>query len=179
MPSSRAEKNLDKEKMIEELLEKQTTCPKVVVDQFAPTEAVIKRALKERGKKIVVDQHHRAESDSIAVAAASVIARELFLRAIADMAMEDGPVPVDKVPLDMIPRGSSDPRVRQLAVEMVRKHGATWLMNHCKAHFQTTDKVLSECGLSRADLPPEGQVTSAVANGTFKKKAKREETENG
>ena len=81
--------------------------------------------------------------------------------------MEDGPVPVDKVPLDMIPRGSSDPRVRQLAVEMVKKHGATWLMNHCKAHFQTTDKVLAECGLSRADLPPEGQVTSAVANGTF------------
>ena len=164
---------------IEELLEKQPSCPKVVVDQFAPTEAVIKRSLKERGKKIVVDQHHRAESDSIAVAAASVIARELFLRAIADMATEDGPVPVDKVPLDMIPRGSSDPRVRQLAVEMVKKHGPTWLMNHCKAHFQTTDKVLAECGLSRADLPPEGQVTSAVANGTFKKKAKREETENG
>jgi len=152
---------------IEELLEKQPSCPKVVVDQFAPTEAVIKRSLKERGKKIVVDQHHRAESDSIAVAAASVIARELFLRAIADMATEDGPIPVDKVPLDMIPRGSSDPRVRQLAVEMVKKHGATWLMNHCKAHFQTTDKVLAECGLTRADLPPEGQVTSAVTNGRF------------
>jgi hypothetical protein len=37
-------------------------------------------------------------------------------------------------------------------------------MNHCKAHFQTTDKVLSACGYSRADLPPEGQVTSAVKN---------------
>ena len=155
---------------IEELLEKQPSCPKVVVDQFAPTEAVIKRSLKERGKKIIVDQHHRAESDSIAVAAASVIARELFLRAIADMAVEDGPIPVDKVPLDMIPRGSSDPRVRQLAVDMVKKHGATWLMNHCKAHFQTTDKVLAECGLTRADLPPEGQVTSAVANGSFSRK---------
>jgi hypothetical protein len=50
--------------------------------------------------------------------------------------------------------------VRQLAEEMVRKHGPTWLMNHCKAHFQTTDKVLAACGKSRADLPPEGQVTS-------------------
>ena len=76
------------------------------------------------------------------------------------MAVEDGPIPVDKVPLDMIPRGSSDPRVRLLAEEMVRKHGPTWLMNHCKAHFQTTDKVLAACGKSRADLPPEGQVTS-------------------
>ena len=146
---------------IEELLEKQQACPKVVVDQFAPTEATIRRALKERGKKIVVEQRHRAEDD-IAVAAASVVARAEFLRAICAMAVEDGPIPVDKVPLDMIPRGSSDPRVRQLAEEMVRKHGPTWLMNHCKAHFQTTDKVLAACGKSRADLPPEGQVTSAV-----------------
>ena len=151
---------------IEELLEKQQACPKVVVDQFAPTEALIRRALKERGKGIVVEQRHRAEDD-IAVAAASVVARAEFLRAIAAMAVEDGPIPVDKVPLDMVPRGSSDPRVRELAEEMVRKHGPTWLMNHCKAHFQTTDKVLAACGMSRADLPPEGQVTSAVANGKW------------
>ena len=154
---------------IEELLERQQACPKVVVDQFAPTESTIRRALKERGKGIVVEQRHRAEDD-IAVAAASVMARAEFLRAIAAMAVEDGPIPVDKVPLDMIPRGSSDPRVRELAEEMVRKHGPTWLMNHCKAHFQTTDKVLAACGMSRADLPPEGQVTSAVANGKWRGK---------
>jgi hypothetical protein len=45
---------------------------------------------------------------------------------------------------------------------MVAKHGPVWLMNHAKAHFQTTDKVLSACGTSRADLPAEGQVTSAI-----------------
>ena len=78
---------------IEELLEKRQGCDRVVVDQFAPTEATIKRALKPLGRKATVEQRHKAESD-IAVAAASVIARELFLRAIADMAMEDGPVPV-------------------------------------------------------------------------------------
>ena len=152
------------------MLERQQACPKVVVDQFAPTETTIRRALKERGKKIVVEQRHRAEDD-IAVAAASVVAREQFLRAICAMATEDGPIPVDKVPLDMIPRGSSDPRVRQLAEEMVRKHGPVWLMNHCKAHFQTTDKVLAACGKSRADLPPEGQATSAVKSGTFGRRA--------
>jgi hypothetical protein len=51
-------------------------------------------------------------------------------------------------------------------------------MNHAKAHFQTTDKVLGECGYSRDDLPEEGRVTSAVANGAFKntfKKLKNEE----
>ena len=154
---------------IENLLEKQQACPKVVVDQFAPTEEIVRRYLKERGKRIVVEQRHRAEDD-IAVAAASVMARAEFLRAIGAMATEEGPIPVDKVPLDMIPRGSSDPRVRQLAEEMVRKHGPVWLMNHCKAHFQTTDKVLAACGKSRADLPPEGQVTSAIKNGTFGKR---------
>ena len=132
---------------IEELLEKRPDCSRVVVDQFAPTEQMIRRALKERGKKATVEQRHKAESD-IAVAAASVIARELFIRSIKEMG-ED------------VHMGSSDPRVRALAEEMVKKNGPVWLMNHCKAHFQTTDKVLSACGFTRADLPPEGQVVSA------------------
>ena len=144
---------------IEELLEKRPGCSRVVVDQFAPTELTIKRALKERGKKATVEQRHKAESD-IAVAAASVIARELFIRACEEMGKEcfgENAEAQEKIPL-----GSSDPRVRELAEEMVKKHGPVWLMNHCKAHFQTTDKVLAACGTSRADLPPEGQVTSAT-----------------
>ena len=148
---------------IEELLAKRQTCGRVVVDQFAPTEDTIRRALKERGKTAVVGQRHRAESD-IAVAAASVSARELFLRSIADMTTEVfGPPPADGPPAPKVPAGSSDPRVRELAEEMVRRNGATWLMNHCKAHFQTTDKVLAACGLDRSALPPEGQVASAVS----------------
>ena len=149
---------------IEALLEKQTTCPKVVVDQFAPTETVIKRALKERGRKITVDQHHKAESD-IAVAAASVVARELFLRDLIKALPEYGlEAATAENPVGAIPKGSSDPRIRELAEACVKKNGPVWIMNHCKAHFQTTDKVLSACGFSRADLPPEGQVTSAVKN---------------
>ena len=154
---------------IEELLEKRQSCPRVVVDQFAPTETTILRALKERGKKVKVEQRHKAESD-IAVAAASVIARELFLRDIMKMTDEVfGPPSEDR---ESVPAGSSDPRVRALAEEMVRKNGPVWLMNHCKAHFQTTDKVLAACGKSRDDLPPEGQVTSAVANGRFEGRKK-------
>ena len=144
---------------IEELLEKRSGCDRVVVDQFAPTEATIRRALKTRGKAAKVEQRHKAESD-IAVAAASVIARELFIRACQDMGREcfgESDEAQEKIPL-----GSSDPRVRALAEEMVRKNGPVWLMNHCKAHFQTTDKVLTACGKSRADLPAEGQVVSAT-----------------
>ena len=149
---------------IEELLTKRPGCGRVVVDQFAPTETTIRRALKERGKKATVEQRHKAESD-IAVAAASVIARELFIRSCLDMGKECFGVAAEEQ--DKIPLGSSDPRVRELAEAMVRKHGPVWLMNHCKAHFQTTDKVLAACGKSRADLPPEGQVVSATARETF------------
>ena len=168
---------------IEELLEKRPGCDRVVVDQFAPTETTILRALKARGKKAKVEQRHKAESD-IAVAAASVIARELFIRAIMEMEEscasltsggdaaspltggvhngEAASSPLVRNERVHIPMGSSDPKVRELAEEMVRKNGPTWLMNHCKAHFQTTDKVLAACGKSRADLPPEGQVISAT-----------------
>ena len=128
---------------IENLLTNCPQCPRVVVDQFAPTETTILRALKERGKKAKVEQRHKAESD-IAVAAASVIARELFLRWMGTD----------------YPLGSSDPSVRETAEKMVAENGATWLMNHCKVHFQTTDKVLAASGKTRGDLPPEGQVKS-------------------
>lgn len=144
---------------IEELLEKQTGCDRVVVDQFAPTELTIRRALKARGKEAKVEQRHRAESD-LAVAAASVIAREQFLRACHEMSRECWGESAEEE--KAIPLGSSDPRVRAVAEEMVRQHGATWLMNHCKVHFQTTDKVLAACGESRASLPVEGQIISVI-----------------
>ena len=136
---------------IEELLTKNPACKRVVVDQFAPTETTILRALKPLGKASKIEQRHKAESD-IAVAAASVIAREEFIREILKMG-------------EKIPMGSSDPKVRELAETMVKAEGPVWLMNHCKVHFQTTDKVLSAVGKSRSDLPPEGRVISAYMKG--------------
>jgi ribonuclease HIII len=136
---------------IEDLLEKIPSCPRVVVDQFARTEAVIASALKPRGKKAELVQMHKAESD-IAVAAASVIARELFLRDMQGGNSED-----------RFPVGSSDPKVKEFAIERVKAEGPNYIMNHCKAHFRTTDQVLEACGFSRRDLPPEGQVTNAVS----------------
>ncbi len=159
---------------VEDLLTKRPGCKRVVIDQFAPTEAVIKRALKERGKAAKVEQRHKAEDD-IAVAAASVVAREIFLRSLCDMAKDVDPSA--EIPLGVVPKGSSDPRVRQIAEDMVRKNGPAWLIEHCKAHFQTTDKVLAAVGKSRADLPPEGQVVSAVTNGQWGKGRKKGESE--
>lgn len=133
--------------VIEEILSKNPSCGRVVVDQFAPTRVTVDRALKERGSKAVIEQRHKAEDD-MAVAAASVIAREEFIRSAAGF-----------------PLGSSDPSVRSYAEEMVRANGPKWLMNNAKVHFTTTDKVLESCGMTRDDLPEEGRVRSAVANG--------------
>ncbi len=150
-------------KAIDNLLALQPTCPRIVIDQFARTEAVITRALTPRARKITIDQHHKAESD-IAVAAASVIAREIFLREMIKMSQEVyGEAKDEKGEPLRLPIGSSSPRVREVACEQVQAKGPVWLMNHCKAHFQTTDKVLTACGFSRDDLPPEGQVVSLQA----------------
>lgn len=137
---------------IEEFLDRNHGVNRIVIDQFARSEWAIRRELGEYGKRVTVDQHHKAESD-LAVAIASVIARAEFIRDIRRMREEAGGC-AD------IPMGSSDPRVVQVAAEMVRRHGPVWLMNHCKVHFQTTDKVLSACGLDRSALPPEGRVVS-------------------
>ncbi len=133
---------------IENLLETVADCPRAVADQFG-SEQVIKRALMKKGRSIILEQRHKAESD-IAVAAASVLAREAFLRSLLRMSGELG-VPV--------PKGASE-QVRAAAVELVRKHGPEALLRACKCHFRTTDQVLAACGKSRADLPPEGRVVS-------------------
>lgn len=151
-------------KAIENLLSRVPECTRGVLDQFARTEDTMRRALMPLGRKIKLEQRHKAESD-IAVAAASVLARERFLRAVEAMNEEIfGPAPEGGRTAECrVPIGSSSPLVRELGEEMVRKNGPVWLMNHAKAHFQTTDKVLSACGLSRSALPPEGQVASQAA----------------
>ena len=63
--------------MIENLLAKKPECPRALSDKFADTR-VIERALLEHGQKIRLEQRTKAESD-LAVAAASILAREAFI----------------------------------------------------------------------------------------------------
>ncbi len=142
---------------IERFLDQNPRCGRIVVDQFARGAWTLRRALGEFGSRVEIDQHHKAESDP-AVAIASILARAEFIRAMDEMSKEIFGVDADGKPRQRVPFGSSDPRVAALAAEQVRRHGPTWLMNHCKAHFKTTDAVLSACGLSRAALPEEGQI---------------------
>jgi ribonuclease HIII len=140
---------------IENLLEKVPDCPRAISDQFGPTRQ-IEQALMKKGQKIKLIQKPKAESD-IAVAAASVLARAGFLRALEDMKTKF------KVP---IPKGASD-TVRKSAVDLVKQHGPQILLEIAKCHFRTADQVLEEAGSARAALGPEGQAVSKTIKGSF------------
>src|SRR6266516_4590473 len=64
-------------RVIENLLAKKSDCPRALSDQFADAR-VVEQALLKNGRKIDIEQRPRAESD-IAVAAASILAREAFI----------------------------------------------------------------------------------------------------
>jgi ribonuclease HIII len=133
---------------IEDLLEKVPHVPRAVSDQFGPTQQ-IERVLMKKGRTIKLEQRPRAESDP-AVAAASILARAEFLRAIREMGESLGV---------KIPKGASA-KVRETAQEIVRARGPQILLDISKCHFKTADDVLAAVGESRAALGPEGEATS-------------------
>ena len=122
---------------IENLLEKVPTCPRALSDQFGP-EQQIQRALQQKGRKIKLEQRHKAESD-IAVAAASILARSGFLTAMDKLGEKYGV---------KLPKGASD-KVKQVAAEIAKKHGGAAFLEVAKCHFKTTDDVLGPLGKSR------------------------------
>jgi len=133
---------------IENMLDVLPDCPRAISDQFG-SKSQVERALFKKGRKIELIQRHKAESD-LAVAAASIIAREQFLRSLYDMK--------DKYGL-RIPKGASE-AVKATAVELVKKNGPKILVETAKCHFKTTDIVLGGLNMRRADLGPEGQAVS-------------------
>ncbi len=133
---------------LENLLDLQPSCPRAISDQFG-SKAQVQRALMAKGRKVELEQRHKAESD-IAVAAASILARDAFLRWLLKMKDQHGIT---------FPKGASA-GVREVAVELVRKHGPKILLETAKCHFKTTDQVLEAAGFSRADLGPEGAAIS-------------------
>ena len=117
-------------RVIEKLLEKKPDCPRTLSDQFARAE-VLQRALKLKKLTLQLDQRTKGESD-IAVAAASILARERFVDWI-DKTSAAGGV---KLPL-----GASD-AVIHAGRELVTRHGVDALGKIAKLHFRTTNAVL-------------------------------------
>jgi ribonuclease HIII len=119
-------------RVIENLLAKTPDCPTAISDQFG-NKRIVQNALMERGRKIQLIQRHKAESD-LAVAAASILARDEFVRRLQVLSKQYG------VPL---PKGASA-AVRAAAVELVKKHGPAVLPQVAKMHFRTSQQVLAE-----------------------------------
>ena len=82
--------------------------------------------------------------------AASVIARETFLRELKNME--------EKYKVEF-PKGASA-AVQESAVALVKGNAPSILLETAKCHFKTTDAVLKKAGTDRSTLGPEGQVVS-------------------
>jgi ribonuclease HIII len=119
-------------RVIENLLEKKPDCPRALSDQFADAK-VIERALLAHGRKIRIEQRTKAESD-IAVAAASILAREAFI----DWLEERG-----KAVGLRLERGVSA-GVKDAARRLVESRGAAALREVAKIHFKTAHEVAPE-----------------------------------
>jgi ribonuclease HIII len=135
---------------IENVLEVVPDCPRALSDQFG-SKHLIEKALLQRGKNIVLDQRHKAESD-MAVAAASILARDRFLAAMSELSERYGV---------KIPKGASA-QVKETAINLVREKGPLVLLDAVKCHFRTTDEVLSVTGHTRAELGPDGAAPAAA-----------------
>ena len=119
-------------RVIENLLAKKPDCPRSLSDQFADAR-VIEQSLFRHGQKIEIQQRPRAESD-IAVAAASILAREAFINWLDREGKKLG------VRLE---RGVS-PGVKSAAGKLVEGKGADILRQVAKVHFRTAHAIAPE-----------------------------------
>jgi ribonuclease HIII len=99
---------------------------KAISDQFAASKSVIEKALMAQGKELQLVQRHKAEED-IAVAAASILARDEFVKGLAKL---------EKQFEIRLPKGASA-AVDAAAKQFVAERGAGELAKISKLHFRT------------------------------------------
>ncbi|KPK31856.1 MAG: ribonuclease HIII [Chlamydiae bacterium SM23_39] len=107
-----------------------TSCKNVIIDQFAK-KSIVSSFISKKNLKIDLRQEHKAESD-IVVAAASIIARSLFLEGLAKLS--------EKINYKL-PKGASS-KVIDSGVFLVNKHGKDILNKISKIHFKTYQEIL-------------------------------------
>ncbi len=99
---------------------------RAISDQFASSKDVVAKALMSLGREIELVQRHKAEQD-MAVAAASILARDEFVTRLGEMEKEYGM---------RFPKGASA-AVDAAAKGFVEKLGAEALKKVAKTHFRT------------------------------------------
>jgi ribonuclease HIII len=119
-------------RVIENLLAKKPDCPRSLSDQFAD-KSVIERSLLNHGRKIDIEQRTKAESD-LAVAAASILAREAFINWLDREGKARGL---------RLERGVSA-GVKETAKKLVEAKGPEALREVAKVHFKTAHEIAPE-----------------------------------
>jgi ribonuclease HIII len=99
---------------------------RAISDQFAASKSVIEKALMSAGREIELVQRHKAEED-IAVAAASILARDEFVKSLAKLEKQFG---------IKFPKGAGA-NVDTVAKSFVETRGAGELAKVSKLHFRT------------------------------------------
>ncbi len=122
---------------------------RAISDQFASSKSVVEKSLMSLGRSIELVQRHKAEED-LAVAAASILARDEFVKRLAGLGKNYG---VE------LPKGAGA-NVDGLAKDLFSKHGADVLAKIAKMHFRTA---------LRAQSLPEPPKTEWRKSGTSKK----------
>lgn len=118
-------------KVIKELSELVPGCPRALSDQFA-NPRVLERALARQEVNVKLQQRTKGESD-VAVAAASILAREAFVRWIENASETWGLA---------LPLGAGAP-VLASGREFIALHGRERLAEIAKFHFKTTNQLTS------------------------------------
>jgi ribonuclease HIII len=116
-------------RVIENLLERKPDCPRSLSDQFADAR-VIQQSLLQHGRKIEIEQRTKAESD-VAVAAASILAREAFINWLERRGKTLGM---------KLGRGVSTD-VKEVAAKLVEAKGPGILREVAKVHFRTAHEI--------------------------------------
>ncbi len=116
-------------KVIANLSEQVPDCSRALSDQFARKE-VLEKELARHGVSITLQQRTKGESD-VAVAAASILARERFVTWMDQSSAKSGV----KIPL------GAGPHVLDAARELMAAHGDDILPKVAKMHFKTAKEV--------------------------------------
>ena len=103
---------------------------RAISDQFAANKATVAQALMDLGRGIELVQKHKAEED-LAVAAASILAREAFITRLEWLGKKNGVT---------LPKGASA-AVDNIAKAFVAERGVEELSKVAKMHFRTASKA--------------------------------------
>jgi len=124
-------------KAIGELISDLPTYPEyIIVDEFASKEHHLRYLNRLPKKPEIVDQNlyfvKKGETVHVAVAAASILAREAFVRYMDDLS--------ERYEMEILKGASA--KVDECGVEFMAQHGEATFKDICKWHFANTKRVL-------------------------------------